>query len=392
MLRSIGADIPDMNLDKLRAELRKLSDAHVAPFDRRAFGALIGALNASQKAVQYLNGPPHNESESYGLAEAETVKAYWEKTLLERIHTAFGVYDTFELYTGEPRTFPWAKNVVEFPDGHRAIIKRAKMKETGVAAAAKSDGRAGDGVLTVKEWEGGNTVVLPNHDVFQLAAGTLDPVAAIGDLIIVSNYAKIRERNLVVTISGNSLLARRYNRPENHSEIVVLTGQAVDPTTLPSPVIVQPSAEFRKIVGTIFTSHLIPPPSVDFEKEFVAVPDPILAEKLMNGAKLFRVDGRSAEPIALEGQRLITRDKPVKGEDLKGLDGRLVVAVDENGTRYFKRMRCHTDVVVLESLNPDGVTPSEVLSWDGKAHPKISEALEVVGVLFDLPDIAEGSE
>jgi SOS-response transcriptional repressor LexA len=233
-----------------------------------------------------------------------------------------------------------------------------------------------------------HALVLPNHDVFQLAAGTLDPVAGIGDLIIVSNYAKINPRNLVVAVAGSSLLARRLNKPENHSEIVVLTGQAVDPSALPQPVIVQPDTNFRKIVGTLFTSHLLPAPPIDPEREFVAVSDPSILEKTMKGARLFRVEGRSAEPIALEGQFLLTRDKPMKADAIASLDGRLVVGIDEEGTRYFKRLRCHQKIVVLESLNPDGLTASEVLSLDGShSLPRITEALEVVGVLFELPDV-----
>lgn len=386
MLRSVNNQIPDMTLNELKEELRKLCKAHVAPFDRKAFEALINALNESQKAVQYINEPHHKDDESFGVAEADVVREYWDKSLLDKIHTAFGVFDTFELYTGEPRTFPWAKNVIEFPDGHKGKVKESEMQQTGIAAAAKTDGRAGDGILTVKEWDAGDKVVLPNHDVFQLAAGTLDPVAGIGDLIIVSNYAKINPRNLVVAASGSTLLARRLNKPENHSEIVVLTGQAVDPSTLPQPIIVQPDTEFRKIVGTLFTSHLLPVPPIDPEREFVAVPDPNILDKTLKGARLFKVEGRSAEPIALEGQFLITRDKPVKADTIASLNGRLVVGIDEDGARYFKRLRCHKKIVVLESLNPDGLTAAEVLSLDGShSLPKITEALEVIGVLFELP-------
>jgi hypothetical protein len=281
MLRGISRQIPDMTLNELKEELKKLGKAHVAPFDRKPFEALINAPNESQKAIQYINDPHHKDDESFGVAESDVVRDYWDKTLLDKIHTAFAVFDTFELYTGEPRTFPWAKNIIEFPDGHKARVKKSGMQQTGVAAAAKTDGRAGDGIVTVKEWEAGDKVVLPNHDVFQLAAGTLDPVASIGDLIIVSNYAKINPRNLVVAVSGSTLLARRLNRPENHSEIVVLTGQAVDPSTLPQPVIVPLDTAFRKIVGTLFTSHLLPVPCTDPEHEFITVPDPNILDKTM---------------------------------------------------------------------------------------------------------------
>ena len=245
---------------------------------------------------------------------------------------------------------------------------------------------------TVEEWEAGEKVVLPNHEVFQLAAGTLDPVASIGDLIIVSNYAQIKPRDLVVAVSGSALLARRLNVPENHSEIVVLTGQAVDPSTLPQPVIVQPDTKFRKIVGTLFAAHLLPVPPCDPDREFIAAPDPSIIDQTLKHARLFRVKGRSAEPIALEGQYLITRGKPIKADAIASLDGRLVVGIDENGASYFKRLRCHNKLVVLESLNPDGLTAAELLSLDGShALPKITQALEVIGVLFELPNANEAN-
>jgi hypothetical protein len=387
MLRSVSNQVSNMTLGDLEVELKKLGKDHVAPFDRKAFEALIKALNNSQKAIQYINDPHHNDNETFGVAEANVVKAYWDKVLLDKIHTAFRVFDTFELYMGEPRTFPWAKNVVDFPDGHKGTVKELVLRHTGIVAAAKTGGRAGDGVLTMEEWDSGDKVVLPNHEVFELAAGTLDPVAGIGDLVIVSNYAKVTARDLVVVVAGSALLARRFNKPENHSEIVVLTGQSVDPYSLPPPVIVPPDIDFRKIVGTLFTSHLMPPPPIDPEREFVAVSDPNILDKTLKGARLFKVEGRSAEPIALEGQFLITRDKSVKASAITSLDGRLVVGIDEDGTRYFKRLRCHKKIVVLESLNPDGLTASEVLSLDGShSLPMITEAIEVVGVLFELPN------
>lgn len=387
MLRGISSQVPDLTLNQLKEELKRLRQDHVAPFDRRPFEALINALNESNKAIRYINDPHHKDDESFGVAEADAVKEYWDKTLLDKIHTAFGVFDTFERYTGEPRTFPWAKNVIEFPTGHKDRVKQCVMRQTGVAAAAKTDGRVGDGVITVTEWTTGEEVRLPNHGVFQLAAGTLDPVASIGDLIIVSNHAKVNARNLVAAASGNTLLARRLNRPENHAEIAVLTGQAVDPYSIPEPVIVPPDTRFRKIVGTLFTSHLLPLPPADSEKEFLEIPDLDILSRTLKDSRLFKVEGRSAEPVALDGQFLMTNKKPIKATEITTLDGRLVVAIDEDGARYFKRLRCHGTLVVLESLNPDGLTPAELLSLDGShSLPRLMEALEVVGILFELPN------
>ena len=85
---------------------------------------------------------------------------------------------------------------------------------------------------------------------------------------------------------------------------------------------------------------------------------------LLDGARLLQVKGRSAEPIALDGQFLITRNIMKTAPEIKTLDGRPIVAVDEDGTRYFKRLQCFCQIAILESLNPDGTTASELLTFD----------------------------
>ena len=118
----------------------------------------------------------------------------------------------------------------------------------------------------------------------------------------------------------------------------------------------------------------------------VVLPEPAILVKALKNARLFQVKGRSAEPIALEGQFLITQQIPFGVDAIAEVEGRLVIAVDENGARYFKRLRRHAEIIVLESLNPDGTTPAELLSLDGsQGLPKLTGMLTVVGVLFELP-------
>ena len=386
MLRGEGPAIPDLSLDGLKQELKRLQKAHVPPFDRRAFVDLLKALSGGGgNPMKLINEVHHKDDESLGLAEASTVKAFWEKTLMSQIHDAFAVYDQFESFYGEPRTFPWARTVIPFPGGFREDVKALTLQKTGIAAA-KTDGRPGDGVVTVTEWEMATAITLPNHEIYQLAAGTLDPVAAIGDLVVVCNHAKINSRNLVIAAYGSALLARRYNEMAEHPEVAVLTGQSVDPYTLPEPLIIAPETKLRKIVGTLFAAHRLPIPALDPNAEIVSLNDPNVPRQMLNGARLFEVQGRSAEPIALEGQFLITRDATTTIEQVKALDGRPVVAIDEDGTRYFKRLRCRGDIVVLESLNQGGTTAAELLSFNGtQGLPRLAQTLEVIGVLFDLP-------
>jgi SOS-response transcriptional repressor LexA len=258
---------------------------------------------------------------------------------------------------------------------------------TGIAAAAKSDGRVGDGLITIQELEHAAKITLHNHDAYQLAAATLDPVATIGDVIIVSNYAQVNERNLVVVAFGDQLLARRYNEAEIHPHIAILTGQGTDPYAIPQPVIAPlEKLEPRKIVRTLFASSRLTLPPKDENAEFIALGDLTVVKTLLKDAKLFKVSGRSAEPIALDGQFILTQPVAFAETSLDKLDGRLVIAVDENGARYFKRFRLHAPIIVLESLNPDGTAAAEILSLGGEMGiPRLTEMLEVVGVLFELP-------
>ncbi len=388
MLRAEEPTVCDMTIGDLAKLLKERRDASVAPFSHAAFGKLYKTLSGGGgKQMKIINESHHVFDGTIGLAEAGDVKTFWETTLQSQIHTGFKVYAEYEAYAGEPRLFPWMDNVVSFPAGNADDLRKLKLVHTGIAAAARTDGRAGDGLITIEDLAKSVEITLHNHDAYQLAAGTLDPVAGVGDIIITSDYAKINERNLVTAAFGDKLLARRYNETEAHPNIAVLTGQSVDPYALAQPVIApRERLSPRKIVGTLFAGSELPVPPTDANAEFIALTDFSVVSKLLERARLFKVSGRSAEPIALDGQYLIARDAQTMPEALSRLDGRLVIAVDESGTRYFKRMRRRGTIIVLESLNPDGIAPSELLSVDGgHGMPRLTQALEVVGVLFEEP-------
>ena len=388
MMRAEGPRIADMNLDSLKKELKRLSGASVAPFNRSAFEELIEMLTGGGGGpMNLINDSHHQFDGTIGVAQALDVKRFWDAKLRKQLHKAFQVHEKFTAYTGDPRVFTWEETVAEFPPSHASAVRELPLMNTGVAAAARSDGRVGDGVLTIEEWQAGKPIKLHNHEIYQLAAGTLDPVATIGDFLIVSNYASVSRHSLVVAAFGDRLLARRYNESDTHPDMAILTGQTLEPHDLPLPVLAPREKLIRrKVVGTLFASHIAPPPSKAESREFAAVPQFALVQSLLKNARLFEVKGRSAEPIALEGQFLITRPARPVGNAIHQLDKRLVVAIDKTGARYFKRLQLKSPFVVLESLNPDGTTGPELLSLEpAQPFPELSELLEVVGVLFELP-------
>ncbi|WP_454817156.1 hypothetical protein [Labrys neptuniae] len=388
MLRAEGSDIHDQSLDDLAGLLKARRTASVPPFTNPSFGKLLEYIagGGGGKAMQYINDVHHHLDGTIGVAQATDVRAFWEGRVESRLHTCFKIFAEFEAHVGEPRLFAWMDNVVEFPSTDAADLKAIHFHHTGIAAAAKTDGRAGDGLITLAELSEAQQITLFNHAAYQLTAGTLDPVADIGDVIIVSNYAKIHARNLVVTAFEDQLLARRYNEVEVHPHIAVLTGQATDPTTIAQPVIApKEQIQLRKVVGTLFTKRRLPVPAKISTIEFVALADFAVVHAMLKDAKLFKVAGRSAEPVALDGQFIITQPIEITAA-ITQLEGRLVIAVDENGARYLKRFRPHGNLIVLESLNPDGTTPAELLSLGGEQGlPKLTALMEVVGILFELP-------
>ncbi len=387
MLRPESYEIHGDTLGDLNKLLKKLHDDHIDPFNRSVFQNLINTLNEnSNPAIKTVNASHHTYDGTIGFAQAEDVQKYWKEKLQTAFINAFRLAADFDAYGGVSRLFAWQDNVVNFPDGHSNKIKELNFTSTGVAAAATSDGRVGDGQIEIEEWLNGKPITLFNHSAYILNAGTLDPVADIGDIILVQRFGKTRPRDLVVAAFGDKLYARRLNESDDHSDVVVLTGQSTDPYALPEPVIaLKDKIETNIIVGTVFMSQTVPPPpSIDHEVS--PVDDFAMIEARVKDAKLFEVKGRSMEPIALEGQFVMTLDEALDQTALKRLSGELVIAVDQNGGVYFKRLRLHGHVVVLESANSSVATSSEILSLtDEDGYPKLAGLRSVVGVLFDRP-------
>lgn len=387
MLRPESYEISGDTLGKLCELLSKLKLDDVAPYNRSAFQKLIKLLNEqSVPIIKIINASHHTYDGTIGYAEAEDVQKYWKTKLQTAFVNAFRLAADFDAYGGVSRLFAWEDNVVAFPDGHRDKIKALEFTSTGVAAAAESDGQVGSGQIEIEEWHEAQPISLFKHSAYRLNAGTLDPVADIGDILLVQDFGEPRSRNLIVTVLGEKLFARRLNEAEDHTDVVILTAQATDPYALPDPVIALKSKiSPRKIVGTLFMSQSAHPPQID-GNEVSAVDNFALIETRVKDAKLFQVKGRSMEPIALEGQYVMTVEKPLDVTTLNQLSGELVIAVDEDAGVYFKRLRLHGNLIVLESANSSLTTTSEILSLEQAAGFKRLIGLRsVVGVLFDLP-------
>jgi SOS-response transcriptional repressor LexA len=335
-----------------------------------------------------MNKPHHEDDGRIGFAEFEDVLKHWNEKLGRALDHAFALASEHAGYSGDPRYFPWPDNIAELPISQKANLSEVRMNNTGVAAAASTDGRIGDGLIVISENPSGEQepIRFYNHSAYRLLAPTLSPVAEPGDTLLVKNYGTPRPRNLVVAAHSEKLLARRLNDVEGQSDVSVLTGQARDPYILPEAAIaLKDRLEPKKIIGTLFTAGTatIITPS---EHEIAAIEDFSSIKYQVENTRLLKVTGHSMQPIALDGQFVLVKNETIDEGALTALEGKLVIAVSSDNAKYFKRLRLKDQFVILESVNSDASSGTELLSLapqNGFEH--LTEIYSVRGVLFEDP-------
>ena len=384
MLRPESYELTTNTLGALTQLLGKYSRDQIAPFNRPAFKKLTDSLKETNGPVVYMNATSHTDDDTIGLPQAEEVEIFWKTRLQRYFSDAFTIAADYDAYGGDPRLYSYPDAVIQFPQKGENVLGRANLLKTGIAAAATSDGLVGDGSISIEEWDDADTLNLHNHDAYHVNASTLEPVATIGDIVLVKNYRDPGARNLVVAAHGDRYLARRLNLSDEHPGMAVLTGQSTNPYMLPPPVI-SPLDKLlmRRIVGTVFGAGAAS--LSEGIGDVMPVDDPTSIVRMLEGSRLFQVSGRSMEPIALEDQLVITRKELIDEQSLARLEGSLVIAIDENGAKYFKRIRRRRNLIILESANSDLSTSSELLSLNGNDHPALAHLLAVVGILFEEP-------
>lgn len=391
MLRPEAVDLHRDTVGNLLQRLAQLRDSHIPPYNRPPFGRLIRSLDPStskksKEFLQVINDTHHNFDGTIGYTEALKVNSYWKSNVENAFSKAFDLASDFDAYGGVTRLFDWPDNVIQFPNGNEDRVKLLGFDRTGYVAAAGTEGIVtGGGQIFIEESDETQTFTLSEHSAYRLTANTLNPIADVGDVILVHNSNNPATFNLVVGIYGEKLYARRLNETEEHNDLFMLTGQTTDPYSLPTPVIApKDKIDLRKIIGTVFFPEAVPPPPSQHELSEVGVFG--LVEDRLKNVRLLQVKGRSMEPIALDGQYLMTRDEVFETSNLNKLDGQLVIASDDEDRIYFKRLRLHADTIVLESTNSSRSTSSEILSlYEGGKFPRLVSLRSVVGVLFDPP-------
>ncbi len=388
MLRGEDSDISKLVLGSLRDRLSQFYKAQRAPWNQAAFKKLVGALEPGQPEVKYIEGSHHTTGRYYAMGEATSVEEFWRKNLKPALDRACRTAREHRLVHGGLTALHGPPPVVTLPEGYQEKVRTIPLRVLG-RAAALSDGRIADGTVDMDQFAEGSEVpvILGRHFAYRLTAATLEPVARVGDIILVKEHEEPSQKSLVVAISEERILARRFEIADNHTDIAVLTAQAINPREISPPLIAHKATfKLHKIIGVLYEDSLWKPSSQSDAEVCDCGGESVLRRLAANALGLVEVVGQSAEPYALNGQYLIIKDSVKPQVALKSLQGRPVIAADTDGNTYFKRLRCVAgDRIVLESLDSSGTYGPVILSPPGGGAISLKNVWPVVGVLFEQP-------
>src|SRR5262249_44117020 len=149
-------------------------------------------------------------------------------------------------------------------------------------------------------------IELKSNVIFRLTTQTLEPVARPGDLLLVSEFKKPSAKSLVVARSEDRLLARRLEIADNHSDVAVLTANAINPRKIAAPVVAKLSTlTMQKVIGVLYDHGKTVLGKGGSEEVCDCGGDSYVKSAFANMQGLVSVDGQSAEPHALDKQFLI---------------------------------------------------------------------------------------
>lgn len=388
MLRGQDADIPQLVIGSLRERLNQYHKAHKAPWNQAAFKKLVAKLEPGRPEVRYIEGSHHTTGRNYGMGEAASVEEFWRKELKPALERACRTAREHRLVHGGLSALYGGPPSVVLPEGYQQRVRSIQLRVIG-RAAALTDGRIADGSVDMDQFAAGNEipVILGRHFAYRLAASTLEPVARAGDILLVKEHGEPSQKSLVLAISEDRILARRFEIAENHTDIAVLTAQTINPREIAPPMIAH-RATFRlyKIIGVLYENSAWNLRSRSNDEVCDCGGEAVLKRLTVEALGLIQVMGQSAEPYALNGQHLIVKKPVTPRAAIESLYGQPVIASDTEGNTYFKRLcRPSEDKIVLESLDNSGIHDPVVLSAPARGTVCLDSVWPVAGVLFEQP-------
>jgi len=374
-------------LGQSREKLRQLNESGLPPWDRTQFKTLLSLLNKEAAPIKHMEMSHHADLAVLGMPEAEDVWKHWQKLSSSLEHCFRLGRQHYQLHGGLTALHA-SPPTISLPEGYKEAVKKLPLSIVGKAAAL-SGGRVADGCVDFNKYAAASAkkIVLAQHSTYRLASATLEPTARIGDLLLVKEAGEPSARSLVVALSDERILARRFEVADNHSDIAVLTAQAINPRQIAAPVVGHKATfTLHKVIGVLYGQKSWGIPAASAMEVCEIKGESGLHSLTSHALGLVEVVGHSAEPLALNGQYLIVGQELDGASALESCDGMPVIAADSDDKKFFKRLRISSDRIVLESLDSGGDYGPIVMQPPGHQENSLQKVWPVVGVLFELPN------
>jgi SOS-response transcriptional repressor LexA len=217
----------------------------------------------------------------------------------------------------------------------------------------------------------------------------LGPLVRAGDTILVHLVKCPHDGDLIVAAAGDRLLLGRLHEDSPQAPVIDIAalsqpvGRPIAPFRVP-----RENVEMKAVTGVIWR-YRTPVGALGITDD-VAELDSDDAIGLPNDACLFKVDGISAEPRALDGHTVIA-GAWVEGTAMRNLAGKVVIAAcegeDDNEHFYFKCVRFDGEAAWLINLNADHDNLPVRVCLNAAFLPRLTRLAPVIGVLFDFDKV-----
>lgn len=378
---------PEATLGRMIEWIADRSSNGQPPYTDHVFGELIAVKSSYPLEFSQLSEPHHSVSETITVRQGKQAYQFWCEKLYPAVHKVWEEYRFLQKsIIGEAAAILLPANCNHKPA--RSVALATVRPPILGRVSAYSDGRAAS-AIRIDDLSNADSVDLSACAAYRLERDTLSPVARVGDILLTRLDRQCRATNLVIEDRGTHCVARRWVEYAAVPALAVLSASPSNPREVPPAIISRAKgANRRKIVGVLFAAdRLRSGEAFDSETEAISLEaDNRIVADLVAHTDVFEVQGSSAEPIALDKQYLLAKPST---HDLKTavneLDGKPVIAEDNEDCAFFKRLRVlDSKSIILESLDKTGSEELVRLSTDPEqAGPTLVRVREVVGVVFD---------
>ncbi|MDE0626343.1 MAG: AAA family ATPase [Bryobacterales bacterium] len=378
---------PEATLGRIMDRIKQRNNSGQPPYTDHVFGDLVSVKSSNPDLFRLLNESHHSLSETMTVSAAKQIYKFWRETLFPAVRKVWVEYRFLQKSViGETAAISLPADCTHRP--HRSTVLASARPSILGLVSAYSDGRAATAIRIDHQIDD-EAVDLSARAAYRLEKDTLSPVAREGDILLTRLDAKCRSPNLVVEDRGTHRVARRWLEDAAAPALAILVASSSNPREIPPAVISRAKgANRRKIVGVLFAADRLRPGKMldsDNEVTELRTDDPLI-DQLVADTDVFKVQGSSAEPMALENQYLLAKAQRIDmGQALRELEGKPVIAEDSEDCAFFKRLRVRDSrSVVLESLDKTGLEAAIFLSIGSQGSgPSMVRVREVVGVIFD---------